>query len=385
MMVYLDNNATTKVDDETVKIMSDFHNVNYGNPNSLHKIGTLSHQPMREALDQVYSALNASDDADVIINSCASEGNNSVLMGIYYKYIRTGLKKRIISTLVEHPAVIKPLAFLESLGLDVIYLEPNEHGLIDTESLEKVLTDDTALVSIMWANNETGLVFPIKELCSLAHSKGALFHTDAVQAIGKLKVDVKDTNVDFLTLSAHKFHGPKGVGALYIKEGVSLPAYILGGDQMGGKRGGTVNVAGLVAMGYAIEKANAMLDYENSHVKDLRDKLEVAILKIKDAVIIGKNSPRTPNTCLVSFKGVEGEAMLWELNKNGICASTGSACSSEDLEANQTFKSMSIDSDLAHTGIRFSLSRFTTEEEIDYTIEVINKSIERLRSIGLYS
>ena len=257
-------------------------------------------------------------------------------------------------------------------------------GIVTPEVLEKYIDPDTtALVSIMWVNNETGLIFPIKELAEMCRERGVLFHTDAAQAIGKIPVDVQEAPVDFLTFSAHKFHGPKGVGGLYMRSGVRIPPLLHGGEQMGGRRAGTLNTPGIVGTGIAVELAVKHLDYENTEVRRLRDKLEDAILSISGTQVIGKRSLRNPNTILVSIKNVEGEAMIWDLNKNGIAASTGSACASESLEPNPTFVAMKINEDLAHTGIRLSLSRFTTEEEIDQAVMILKTSVERLRRISV--
>lgn len=381
--IYLDNNATTLVDPLVKDAMEPFFTQMYGNPNSLHSFGTEVHPYMRIAIDRLYAGINADDSDDIIVNSCATEGNNTVLMGVYYDIIRNGNKKRIITTQVEHPAVTHTCRFLEELGVEVIYLPVNQDGIVDLDILKKHLDPDkTALVSIMWANNETGLIMPVKELAEYTRSKGVLFHTDAVQAIGKLKVDVKEIPADFLTFSAHKFHGPKGVGGLYIRKGLKLQPLLHGGEQMGGKRAGTVNVAFMVGMGLAMEMAGKNLEYENTGVRDLRNKLEDSILTIPDTEVIGRRDIRTPNTILASFRGVEGEAMLWDLNKNGVAASTGSACASESLEPNPTFVAMQVSKDLAHTGIRFSLSRFTTEEEIAFAADVVKRSVERLRNIS---
>ena len=381
--IYLDNNATTKVDPMVMKKMEPFFVEKYGNPNSLHGFGTETHPAMSEALNSLYAGINASDDSDIIVNSCGTESNNTVLKGIYYDLIYKSDKNHIITSQIEHPAIRHTCEFLETMGVDVTYLPVDEDGIVTADILKKHMRkDETALVSIMWANNETGLINPVKELAAVAHEYGALFHTDAVQAVGKVRVDVQDVNVDFLTFSAHKFHGPKGVGALYIKEGIELTPLFHGGEQMGKKRAGTVNVAFMVGMGYALKLAVKALDFENLEVRRLRDKLEDAIMDIDDTIIIGKRNLRTPNTILVSFKGIEGEAFLWDLNWNGIAASTGSACSSEDLEADATFQAMNVDTDLSHTGVRFSLSRFTTEAEINKAIEVIRKTVERLRSIS---
>ncbi len=384
--IYLDSNATTIVDPLVRDAMQPFYSEMYGNPNSLHVYGTEVHPYMKVAFDRLYAGINANDEDDVVINSCATEGNNTVLKGIYYKYILNGPKEEIITTQVEHPCVINSCRFLEELGARVTYLPVNNDGIVDVSTLKEHLDPDrTALVSIMWANNETGLINPMKELAGFCRERGVLFHTDAVQAIGKVQVDVQDVPVDFLTFSAHKFHGPKGVGGLFIRKGIDIPPFLHGGEQMSGKRAGTVNTAGLIGMGLAMELAVKHLPFEHREVRRLRDKLEDAIVSIPGTNVIGKRELRTPNTILVSVKGVEGEALIWDMNKGGIAASTGSACASESLEPNPTFVAMHIDEELAHTGIRLSLSRFTTEEEIDRAISVMKRSIERLRSISIHS
>jgi cysteine desulfurase len=384
--IYLDNNATTIVDPLVRDAMQPFFSEMYGNPNSLHVFGTEVHPYMSLAFDRLYAGINAGDEDDIIINSCATEGNNTVIKGVYYELIQNGNKNEVITTQVEHPCVMNSCAFLESQGVKVTYLPVNADGIVNVDTLREHLDPDkTALVSVMWANNETGLIFPVSEIAQYCREQGVLFHTDAVQAIGKVKVDLREVPVDFLTFSAHKFHGPKGVGGLFIRKGITIPPLLHGGEQMGGKRAGTVNTAGLIGMGLAMELAVKNLDYEEREVRRLRDKLEDGISNIKGTQIVGKRELRTPNTILVSVRGVEGEALIWDLNQGGIAASTGSACASESLEPNPTFVAMNIDDDLAHTGIRLSLSRFTTEEEIDETIQVVNRSIERLRTISMKS
>ena len=381
--IYLDNNATTIVDPLVKDAMEPFFCQMYGNPNSLHTFGTEIHPYMRLAMDRLYRGINASEVDDIIINSCATEGINTVLKGAYFDLIAGGEKSRIVTTQVEHPAVTNSARMLERFGVEVIYLPVNRNGVVTKDILaENLDPEKTALVSIMWANNETGLINPVKELAEFCREKGVLFHTDAVQSIGKMPVDLQDVRADFLTFSAHKFHGPKGVGGLFIRQGVQLSPLLHGGEQMGDKRAGTVNVAGLIGMGLAMELAVDNLEFESRTVRRLRDKLEDAILSIPNTQVIGDRSLRTPNTILASFEGVEGEAMIWDLNQNGVAASTGSACASESLEPNPTFVAIGINDRLAHTGIRFSLSRFTTEEEIDRTIEVIDKAVKRLRAIS---
>ncbi len=379
----MDNNATTIVDPLVKQAMDPFFCQMFGNPNSLHRFGTETHPEMSKALDRLYAGIGAGDDDDILINGCATEGNNNVLKGVFWDIVSQSDKKRIITSQIEHPAVLHTCQFLESKGAEVVYLPVSKEGIVTPEILKKELdADRTALVSIMWANNETGLINPIKELAEMTKEAGALFHTDAVQAVGKVPVNVQDVPVDFLTFSAHKFHGPKGVGGLYIRKGLSLTPLLHGGEQMGGMRAGTVNVAFMVAMGLAMELAAESLEYEDKEVRRLRDKLEDALLALPDVDIIGRREMRTPNTILASFKGIEGEAFLWDLNNKGVAASTGSACSSEDLQADATFQAMDVDADLAHTGVRFSLSRFTTEDEIDYAIQVVQETVSRLRNIS---
>ncbi|OCR16595.1 NifS family cysteine desulfurase [Helicobacter pullorum] len=380
--VYLDNNATTMLDPRAKELMEPYFCEKYGNPNSLHTFGTETHKAIREAFNHLYEGINARDEDDIIITSCATESNNWVLKGVYFDVLRFGEKNHIITTDVEHPAVLATCRFLETLGVEVTYLSIGENGTLKAKQVEEAITDKTALVSIMWANNETGIIFPIDEIGEICKRRGVLFHTDAVQAIGKIPVDVQKANVDFLSFSGHKFHGPKGIGGLYIKKGVKLTPLFHGGEHMGGRRSGTLNVPYIVAMGEAMRQACLHLDFECNNVRRLRDKLEDALLEIPDVFVVGDRALRVPNTILVSIRGVEGEAMLWDLNKNGIACSTGSACASEDLEANPVMSAIGADKELAHTAVRISLSRFTTQEEIDYAITIFKKSIERLRAIS---
>lgn len=382
MQAYLDNNATTMIDPKVLELMQPYLTQKYGNPSSLHKFGTETHPAISEAIDKLYAGIGARDEDDVIITSCSTESNNWVIKGVYFDEILGKGKNHIITTEVEHPAVRSTCAFLESLGVEVTYLPVNEDIRVTAQQVREAITDKTALVSVMWANNETGVIFPIEEIGQVCKEKGVLFHTDAVQAIGKIPVDVIKANVDFLSFSAHKFHGPKGVGGLYIRKGVKLTPLFHGGEHMGGRRSGTLNVPYIVGMGEAMALAQKGLIYEDTEVRRLRDKLEDAILQNEEILVVGKKELKVPNTILTSVRGIEGEAMLWDLNKAGIAASTGSACASEDLEANPVMAAIGADKELAHTAIRFSLSRFNTEAEIDYVIEVFNKSIKRLREIS---
>lgn len=382
MRIYLDNNATTMVDPKVKEAMEPFFCEHYGNPNSLHKYGTETHPAIADALEKLYAGINARDEDDIIITSCATESNNWVLKGVYFDEVLKKGKNHIITTEVEHPAVGATCDFLESLGVKITRLKVNKHGAIYAKDVKEAITEESALVSVMWANNETGAIFPIEEIGEICREKGVLFHTDAVQAIGKIPVCVQSANVDFLSFSAHKFHGPKGVGGLYIRKGVELTPLLHGGEHMRGRRSGTLNVPYIVGMGEAMRLAVEYLDYENSYVKNLRDTLESKLLGLDDVRVIGDITHRVPNTILVSVKGIEGEAMLWDLNKAGIAASTGSACASEDLEANPIMVAVGADKELAHTAIRISLSRYNTQAEIDYTFEVFKKAVERLRAIS---
>ncbi|MCV3376141.1 NifS family cysteine desulfurase [Campylobacter sp. IFREMER_LSEM_CL2151] len=382
MKVYLDNNATTQLAPEAYELMKPFLKEHYGNPNSLHQWGSATHPALKEAMDKLYAGLGASDLDDIIITSCATESINWVLKGVYFDRILNSDRNEIIISSVEHPAVAASAMFLKSLGVKVIELGVDHEGVSSVKDLKEAISDKTALVSIMWANNETGMIFPIEEMAQIAHEYGALFHTDATQAVGKIKVNFAKAGVDFASFSAHKFHGPKGVGGLYIKKDIELTPLLHGGEHMGGRRSGTLNVPYIIAMAEALRIANTMLDFENSHIRRLRDKLEDLILAMPDTSVVGDRSRRVPNTILASIKGVEGEAMLWDLNKNGIAASTGSACASEALESNPIMEAIGAENDLAHTALRLSLSRFNTEDEIDYAAEQIKKATQRLRAIS---
>ncbi len=383
MRVYLDNNATTMVDPAVTEAMIPYFSEIYGNPNSLHKYGTQTHPAITKAIDQIYKAVNASDKDDIIFTSCATESNNWVLKSVWVDKILNGDKNHIVTTEVEHPSILSTCRFLEEQGVKVTYLPVNSEGVVEAHTLRSFITEKTALVSIMWANNETGMIFPIKEIGEICREKGVLFHTDGVQAVGKIPVDLQDIHVDFMSMSAHKFHGPKGVGALYIKNSADLTPLMHGGEHMGGRRSGTLNVPYIVGMGKAIELATTNMSEVSASIRAKRDRLEDALIsKLPDVMVVGSRENRTPNTILISIRGVEGEGMLWDLNNSLIGASTGSACASEDLEANTVMLAIGADNELAHTGIRLSLSRFTTDEEVDYVIDEFEKAVLRLRSIS---
>ncbi|NKQ41402.1 MAG: cysteine desulfurase, NifS family [Sulfurovum sp.] len=383
MNVYLDNNATTIVAPQVFIEMEPYFVQKYGNPNSLHAYASDTHPGLKTAMEKIYAGINAPTEDSVVITACATESNNWVLKSIYFQQILNGDKDHIIVSEVEHPSVLSTVKFLENLGCKVTYLPINNEGIIEADNLSDMITDKTAIVSIMWANNETGAIFPIDEISQICKEKNVLFHTDATQAVGKIVVDLQSLNVDYLTFSAHKFHGPKGVGALYIKKGKELIPLLHGGAQMDGYRSGTLNVAAIVGMGKAMEMAaEAVESKKMDEVRRLRDEFEDNLLQIADTFVVTPREIRTPNTILISFRGVEGESMLWDLNRAGIAASTGSACASEDLESNPVMEAIGAEADLAHTAIRFSLSRYTTQEEIDYTLKAVNSAVLRLRGIS---
>jgi len=382
MQVYLDNNATTMTDPKVVEAMMPFFSEQYGNPNSLHKFGTSSHPALSRAIDQVYTALNASDNDDIVFTSCATESNNWVLKSVFTDHIVNGDKNHIVTTEVEHPSILATCKWLEEEGVKVTYLPVNENGIVEPHTVKSFITEKTALVSIMWASNETGSIFPIKEIGEICKEKGVLFHSDAVQAVGKIPVDLQEVHIDFVSMSAHKFHGPKGIGALYIKNSQELTPLLHGGEHMGGRRSGTLNVPFIVGMGLAMELATTNMQATIATISAKRNRLEDALLELSETFVVGDRKNRTPNTILISIRGVEGEGMLWDLNNSQIGASTGSACASADLEANTVMLAIGADNELAHTGIRLSLSRFTTDDEIDYTISHFKEAVARLRMIS---
>jgi len=381
--VYLDNNATTMVTPRAAAEMGKFHSVYYGNPSSLHEFGLETRPDLRRALEQVYRLIGARDEDDVIITSGATEANNHVLKSIFFKHLNSR-KNHIITTNVEHPTVYNTLQHLEKFGAQVTYLPVNRNGLLEPEQVKAALTERTALITVMHANNEIGTIYPIRELAAIARKQeDVIIHTDATQTLGKIPVSVRELGVDYLSFSAHKFHGPKGVGGLFMRKGKRLEPLFHGGEQMAGLRAGTLNVAGIIGMGIAAQEALENLEYENREVRRLRDKLERFILgNISGTFLNGDPLLRTPNTVNIAFENCEGEALLWDLNEYGIAASTGSACASEELESSRVLRALGINKALSHMAVRFSLSRFTTEEEIDYVISVLPGIIARLRSIS---
>jgi len=381
-MVYLDNNSTTFMDDDVKKVYCESTKF-FGNVNVIYDLGIEARKKLNEAYDILYPYIGAKDEDDIIITSSTTEGNNAVIKTFLDAYLKGSKKKHIITTIAEHSSIKATCAYAKTFGMEVTYVRTDENGRVDPKDIENSIREDTALISVLFASNESGAIQPIKEISKIARKYNIPFHCDGAQAIGKVEVDVRDLGVDYFTFSAHKFHGPKGVGGLYVRSGAPFVNLIHGGNQMGGKRGGSVYLNGVIAMAEALKKADENLDYMNSEIARLRDKLEEAILKIPDTKSYVDKKYRLPNTLIASFKGIEGEAMLWDLNRHKIYAATGSSCSSERLEGSEVLEALGEDPEIAHTGIIFSLSRFTTEEEIDYVIEVLPKIVERLRNISM--
>lgn len=384
MVIYLDNNATTKVDEKVLEEMLPYLKEEYANPSSMYEFSIKSSNAIDTARNSIKDFLGASNEKEIIFTSCGTESANTAIKGAI-SYNKN--KKHIITTQIEHPCVLNTYKALEKQGYKVDYIGVNSNGELNIEELKEKITNDTALVSVMWANNETGVIFPVEEIGEIIKSKNpeTLFFVDAVQSAGKIKLNVKDTQIDMLGISGHKFHAPKGVGALYIKSNVVLPPLIIGGHQERGYRAGTENVPYIVGMGKAAELAIDSLDYELTEVKRLRDKLETGILKnIYNARLNTAISNRVPNTTNIGFEYIEGELILLHLSDLGICASSGSACTSGSLEPSHVLRAMGTPFTSLHGSIRFSLSRYTTEKEIDYVLENINKVIQSIIAISPY-
>ena len=377
--LYFDNNATTQVAPEVLDEMLPYYWEFYGNPSSMHAFGGQLHWKVEEARAKVASLIGAEPE-EIIFTSCGTESDNTAIMS----GVETNpAKKHLITTKVEHPAVLNFNKHLTRKGYRVTFLSVDTQGRLDKESLFRTLDEDTAVVSIMYANNETGVIFPIEDIGPILREKKVIFHTDAVQAVGKLPIRVKDLPVDMLTLSGHKIHAPKGIGALYLRKGTRFYPYIIGGHQERGRRAGTENVAYIVGLGKACELAEKSLVAEMAYVSRLRDKLEKGLLaNCPDASINGDTQNRLPNTTNISFEFVEGEAILLLLNEYGICASSGSACTSGSLEPSHVLRAMGVRNTAIHGSVRFSLSRFNQEKEVDQVIEVMPSIIKELRSLS---
>ena len=372
--IYLDNNATTRCYPQVVEAMLPYFSERYGNASSMHTFGGQNRHAIDNARKQMAAFINAAHDDEIIFTSCATESNDSVLFSVAESFPQ---KKHIITSAVEHPAVLEPCRVLESRGWRVDYIRVDENGRFDLEELKNLIDGETALVSVMWANNETGTIFPIKEIAKIAHAHGALFHTDAVQA----------ADGEFLSVSAHKFHGPKGIGALYVRRGTRFVPYLVGGHQEKRRRAGTENVPYIVGIGKAAELAQKRLtDGSIQKIAALRDKLEQGIVAtVPDVKINGDVQNRVPNTTNISFGYIEGESILMYLNDFGICASSGSACTSGSLEPSHVLRAMKVPFQFAHGSIRFSLSDENTQADIDTVLKELPPIIERLRKISPFS
>jgi cysteine desulfurase len=382
-LVYVDNNATTQIDPEVLDAMLPFLKDLYGNPSSMHTFGGQVSQYLKKARMQVAHLLGARKEDEIIFTSCGTESNNTAIKVAVECYPH---KKHIVTSFVEHPAVKSVCEYYEEKGYKVDYITVDRKGRIDLEQLKNTVTDKTAIVSIMYANNETGVVFPIEEIGKIVKDRGVLFHTDAVQAVGKIPIDLKTSTIDMLSLSGHKLHGPKGVGALYVRDGNPFRPFFIGGHQEKGRRAGTENVASIVALGKACELAELNLNDENTRVKALRDRLTEGILStVEHSLLNGDPDNRLPNTANISFEYIEGESILLMLDRHGICASSGSACTSGSLEPSHVLRAMGVPYTAAHGSIRFSLSRFNTEKDVDIIIEKVPSIIQKLREISPFN
>mgnify|MGYP003860229745 CR=1 FL=1 len=379
MVIYLDNNATTRVADEVIEAMMPYHGSLYGNPSSMHTFGGQIHKKIEDARAQVAELIGAEPE-EIIFTSCGTESDNTAIMSALKSNPQ---KKHIITTMVEHPAVLNLCKAMQRNGYDVRFLPVDKLGRLNLEELSTSIKDDTAVVSIMFANNETGVIFPIKEIAEIVKGRGVLFHTDAVQAVGKIPINVKEIPMDMLSISGHKLHAPKGIGALYVRKGVRFSPYIIGGHQERGRRAGTENVASIIGLGKACELARRYMHEDGIKIKAMRDRLEQGLLKsCPDARVNGDPEQRLPNTTNMSFEYVEGEAILLKLNEDGICASSGSACTSGSLEPSNVLRAMGIPSTAIHGSVRFSLSRYNTDEEIDLLLKRMPEIIRELRGLS---
>lgn len=378
-IIYFDNNATTKVAPEVLEAMLPFFKDMYGNASSMHSFGGQVGKHIANAREQIAQLLGALPD-EILFTSCGTESDNTAVLSAIETQPE---KKHFITTRVEHSAMLAMGDYLEKKGYDVTYLSVDSKGQLDLAELEAAIRPDTALVSVMYANNETGTIFPIEQIAQIVKAKGVLFHVDAVQAVGKEIIDLKKLPIDFLALSGHKLHAPKGVGVLYIRRGTRFRPFLRGGHQERGRRAGTENAPYIVGLGKACELAGSNIVTERTEVARLRDMLEQGIVsQIPNAIVNGDREHRLPNTTSIAFEAVEGEAILLMLDQFGICASSGSACTSGSLEPSHVLRAMGVPFNYAHGSIRFSLSRYSTEEEVKKVIEVTPKIIENLRAIS---
>lgn len=380
--IYLDNNATTACDPAVVEAMLPFFTEQFGNPSSMHSFGNKVAHALKEARGRVQALLGAEHESEIVFTSCGTESDSTAILSALKA--QSG-RNQIITTAVEHPAILTLCDYLEKEGVVVHRLGVDKKGRLDLDEYRSLLSPRTAIVSVMWANNETGTIFPVETMAEMARSVGAMFHTDAVQAVGKIAIDLKSTKIDMLSLSGHKLHAPKGVGVLYLRRNTRFRPLLRGGHQERGRRSGTENSASIVGLGVAAKQALEHMAYENTEVKRLRDRLEAGILpRVPRSFVTGDPANRLPNTANIAFEFVEGEAILMLLNRQGIAASSGSACTSGSLEPSHVMRAMGIPYTAVHGTIRFSLSRYTTEAEIDRVIEAVPPIIAQLRKLSPY-
>lgn len=377
--IYLDNNATTRVDDAVFEEMRPYFCELYGNPSSMHYFGGQVQQKVDEARQRVATLIGAHPE-EIIFTACGTESDNAAIRSALEVFPN---KRHVITTRVEHPAVLTMCRGLSKHGYRVTELNVDGEGRLDLDELRNAIDENTAIVSIMYANNETGVIFPIEEVGRIVKEKGALFHTDAVQAVGKIPLNMAESTIDMLSISGHKLHAPKGVGVLYVRKGIPFRPFMVGGHQEKSRRAGTENTAAIIALGKACELAGKHLDEENTRVKAMRDRLERELLRLIPAARInGGKAERLPNTLSIAFEFVEGELILLYLSELGICASSGSACTSGSLEPSHVLRAMGVPFTCAHGSIRFTLSRYTTEEEVDTVIRELPRIIRRGREMS---
>jgi cysteine desulfurase len=381
--IYLDNNATTRVADEVIEAIKPFFTERYGNPSSMHFFGGSVAREIANARANMAELLGASPH-EIVFTSGGTESDSTAILSALNTLPE---RREIVSTRVEHPAVLNLCKHLaRSKGYTVKWISVDKSGMIDMEDVKRAINDKTAIVSAMWANNETGVMFPVVEIAEIAAGHGALMHTDAVQAVGKVPINLSKTNINFLSLSGHKLHAPKGIGALYIKKGTRFSPFMIGGHQESSRRGGTENVPGIVGLGEAARLAMKNFHEENTRVKKMRDRLQQGLLdKVSQARVNGRPESRLPNTLNIGFEFVEGEAILMRLDDKGICASSGSACTSGSLEPSHVLRAMGVPFTAVHGSIRFSLSRYNTEDEIEFVIEETPRIIETLRAMSPFN
>ena len=378
-MIYFDNNATTQLDPQVLRVMLPFLQEQYGNPSSAYSFGRAAATAVATAREQV-AALLRCDPSEIIFTSCGTESDNSAIQSAL---LIDPDRKHLVTSKVEHSAIIKQAEALARRGYEITWLDVDSSGMMNLEALEEAIREDTAIVSLMWANNETGVLFPIEEAAEICRSKGTIFHTDAVQAVGKIGIDLSRLPINFLSLSGHKLHAPKGVAALYVNRRTRFSPYLLGGSQENKRRGGTENTASIVALGHAAELASAALDEEIGRVKALRDRFEQGMLDAVSSVQInGDRTRRLPNTSNLAIEGVDSEGMLMLLDQRGVCCSAGSACTAGSLEPSHVLKAMGFPTERARGSLRFSFSRFNTEAEVDLALQIIPNAVEKLRSMS---